>query len=657
MNEGPARPPPEQVFRKRAPMTALSSDGSELEDVATGAGVARGRPAVEHAKPDPVVADPAISERYRVIETLAPGPQDALYLAQRLDTGALVELRVLSAELGADRVLVPAFRQQATVVARLFSHCPGIATVYECERAASGALVLTMEHPAGPTLREVMRREGTLGRARALRLAIQIAEELERAHNLGLVHGGLRPENVVLVGPEERVVLTHFGFDWLIRSRSAGAQGGIGVAPEGSVYQAPEQALGQASRRSDVYAFGAILYEMLAGTPPSTGMAFRRVKREPLTKRRADVTPSLERIIMRSLEVEPARRLADISAMCNDLSVEVSPDAPDVERARSGRYADDVRRSGRTAAAPHALRRTGEILKGLGLRLSERKTKLVTLARAVYLLGYRLVHRKGQGHLDVRISPKAPELVRQEVPQTRRTAGKSPWAVVFRLDRYVRGLKVLNRGAVVGPRAGGRTRRFVVLGGLAVIGALAIWFADARMTSDTSTVSDPLARSAPTAVAPPSATAPVAVTAPAPADAPGPGAPGLTNAPTPDTPAASAAAGNPPESLPAPEAPSTSSPERSAADLRDSRKPQAGASSPPAAVTPPKPAEPKTAARSRDGAKPVQPPPRAEDATAAQRPRPAASARPEPSREAREAAQDPGAIIDWLLNEGTGQQR
>src|SRR6266536_416106 len=154
MNEGPARPHPEQVFRKRAPMTALSSDGSELEDVATGAGVARGRPAVEHAKPDPVVADPAISERYRVIETLAPGPQDALYLAQRLDTGALVELRVLSAELGADRVLVPAFRQQATVVARLFSHCPGIATVYECERAASGRSAWPSRSPKssnGPT--------------------------------------------------------------------------------------------------------------------------------------------------------------------------------------------------------------------------------------------------------------------------------------------------------------------------------------------------------------------------------------------------------------------------------------------------------------------------------------------------------------------------
>lgn len=603
-------------------MTAMSSDGSELEDVATGAGIAPGRPAVDHAKPDPVVADPAVSERYRVIETLAPGPQDALYLVQRLDTGALVELRVLSAKLGADRVLVPAFRQQATVVARLFSHCPGIATVYDCERAASGALLLTMEHPEGPTLREVIRREGTLGRERALRLAIQIATELERAHNLGLVHGGLRPENVVLVGPEERVVLTHFGFDWLIRSRSAGARGGTGVAPEASVYQAPEQVLGQASRRSDVYAFGAILYEMLAGAPPSTSMAFRRVKRERLAKRRADVTPSLEHIIMRSLDVEPDRRPADISAMCNDLTVEVSPAAPDVERVGFVRRADDVRRTGRTAAARHALRRTGEILKGLGLRLSQRRTQLVTLARGAYFQAYRLVHRKG--HLDVR------------------------------------GLKVLDRGAVVGPRAGKRTKRLIASGGLAVavMGALVILFADARMTSDTSTVSTPPARSAPTAAAPPSATAPVAVTAPAPADAPGPGgAPGLKDSATPDTPAASTAAGRPPESPPAPEAQSTSSPERSAADLGDAREPRADAPSPPATVTPSKPAEPKTAARSRVGVKPVQPPSRAEGVTAAQRPRPAVSPRPEPSREAREPAQDPGAIIDWLLNEGTGQQR
>src|SRR5437773_7342438 len=103
------------------------------------------------------------------------------------------------------------------------------------------------------------------------------------------------------------------------------------------------------------------------------------------------------------------------------------------------RYADDVRLTSRTeAAARHALKRTGEVLGDLGLRLSERKTELVTLSQGVDFLGYRLVARKG--HLNVYITPKALERFREEVRRlTRRTAGKSLRAVVSRLDRYLRG--------------------------------------------------------------------------------------------------------------------------------------------------------------------------------------------------------------------------
>ncbi len=103
------------------------------------------------------------------------------------------------------------------------------------------------------------------------------------------------------------------------------------------------------------------------------------------------------------------------------------------------RYADDVRLTSRTpAGARQALARTAEVLGGLGLRLSRRKTKLVTLSQGVDFLGYRLVSRKG--HLNVYISPKALVRFREEVRRlTRRTAGKSLRALVFRLDRYVRG--------------------------------------------------------------------------------------------------------------------------------------------------------------------------------------------------------------------------
>jgi group II intron reverse transcriptase/maturase len=111
----------------------------------------------------------------------------------------------------------------------------------------------------------------------------------------------------------------------------------------------------------------------------------------------------------------------------------------DAEGVRFVRYADDVRLLSRTeAGAQQALKRTGEVLQELGLRLSERKTKLVTLSQGVDFLGYRLVVRKG--HLNVWINPKAMERFREEVRRlTRRTAGKSLRAMVSRLNRYVRG--------------------------------------------------------------------------------------------------------------------------------------------------------------------------------------------------------------------------
>ncbi len=310
-------------------MTAGSTNGHDLEGAAAASAVTPAAAAVDPAGPDPSLADPTISERYRVIQTLVRRPQDALYLAQRLDTGTLLELRILSPGRGADDALLPAFREQAALVARVASHCPGIATVYECERVAGGALLLAAEHPEGPTLRDVIRREGTLNLERALHLAIQIARALERAHNLSLVHGGLRPDNIVLVGREETVVLTHFGFDRLLAPRPAAASGRDASVPEDSVYQAPEQASGHTTERSDIYACGAILYQMLAGTPPSSGGAsWRFVDPRPLRKGRPDVTRTLERLIMQTVQAAPERRPVDISVVCNELWAEISPQGP-----------------------------------------------------------------------------------------------------------------------------------------------------------------------------------------------------------------------------------------------------------------------------------------------------------------------------------------
>jgi serine/threonine-protein kinase len=275
---------------------------------------------IAFATPRAVLSAPAIRQRYQVVETILEGPEDGLYLARRLDTGALVDLRVLSGRLGADRVLVTAVAQQATLVTRVAGECPGIATVHECERTRGG-LVLAMEHPEGPTLRDVIKREGALDRRRALVLAARLGEMVEAVHNLGLVHGGLRPENVVLVGAEERIVLKHLGFDWVVQCRSpdAGAQR---VPHEGPVYHAPEQTWEQATHQSDIYAFGAILYEMLAGAPAMVPSRLRVY--QPLESHRSDVTLGLERIVIQALEVAPERRPVDMSVVCNALTEELA---------------------------------------------------------------------------------------------------------------------------------------------------------------------------------------------------------------------------------------------------------------------------------------------------------------------------------------------
>jgi len=272
---------------------------------------------------DTALFDPLIRARYHVFEVISPGLEDALYLARRVDTGALVDLRVLSGQLGSDRLLRAALVQQATLVARVAGDCPGIATAYECERTEGGACVLPLEHPDGPTLRELLKEAGTLELKRALRVALGIGEVLERVHSLGLVHGGLRSDNVVLVGPDESVVLKHLGFDWIVASRSPAAAARRGTTSEDPGGRAPEQAWDQATERSDVYAFGAVLYEMLSGARPPAASR-RRVSNATLRSHRADITPGLERIVTQTLRAEPERRPADISAVCNALNEELA---------------------------------------------------------------------------------------------------------------------------------------------------------------------------------------------------------------------------------------------------------------------------------------------------------------------------------------------
>jgi eukaryotic-like serine/threonine-protein kinase len=264
---------------------------------------------------------------YRTTETLVPGAQDAVYLAERVDTGARVALRVYAEDAARDEDLVRALRDHAGRLTALCARSSAIAAVYECGVTPEGALYIALEPPEGETLAEALRRDGPFAPERAVRLAIGLAEPLEVAHMMGVVHGCLSPQNISLVGGDETVKLTQFGFDWVRTTRWLSRRGARAVGAAITPYQAPEQGLtGEATNQSDVYAVGALLYEMLTGRPPGTRLVMRRGGGTmPLRKLRPDASRTLDKIVMRALSPAPARRHRDMTDLFNDLWSEISP--------------------------------------------------------------------------------------------------------------------------------------------------------------------------------------------------------------------------------------------------------------------------------------------------------------------------------------------
>ncbi|HKZ08186.1 MAG TPA: serine/threonine-protein kinase, partial [Methylomirabilota bacterium] len=261
---------------------------------------------------------------YRVLDTLSVGDDDTTFLAERADTGARVTVRVLAEGPARETSVYAALREHVTRLSALSARCPAILAIHDCGRVDGGGIFLASEHLEGLTLAEVLRRDARLHPERAVRLAVRVAEALESAHMLGIAHGSLTPQNVVLLGEDEAVRLAQFGVDWVRAAR--GGPGGRGPAEAGASYRAPEQsASGEASPQGDVYAVGAVLYEALAGRPPEPQMGRRRISVTPLRKIRSDVARTLEQVVTRALEPDPERRYRDMTDLFNDLWSEISP--------------------------------------------------------------------------------------------------------------------------------------------------------------------------------------------------------------------------------------------------------------------------------------------------------------------------------------------
>ncbi|MBI2945481.1 MAG: serine/threonine protein kinase [Candidatus Wallbacteria bacterium] len=250
---------------------------------------------------------------YRILGEVASGASGTVFRAEQLELGRVVALKILSPGLFDEQTTRARFLREARLQARL-GH-PRILRVYDAG-IVDGRPFLAMELVEGGSLRELLLREGALSVARALRLAAGIAEGLAAAHRIGVAHRDLKPENVLLVDSEE-VKLADFGLAKAY-SESQTLQTAAGVILGTPGYISPEVLSGApAGSGADVYALGAILYEMLAGRPPFKASSVAGILRaqaagrvEPLSSHGLIIPDWLERLTLECLSVAPASRPA-----------------------------------------------------------------------------------------------------------------------------------------------------------------------------------------------------------------------------------------------------------------------------------------------------------------------------------------------------------
>lgn len=267
------------------------------------------------------MAERILSDRYEVLRHIARGGMAEVYLARDHLLDRLVAVKELFPEYARDQAFVERFRREAKAAASL-NH-PNIVAVYDWGEH-QGNYFIVMEYVDGQALRELVRGEGPILPERAAEIAGDIASALDFAHGHGVVHRDVKPGNVLITRPGE-VKVTDFG----IVARAGGGHDltRTGLVMGTATYFSPEQAQGLAvDARSDIYALGVVLYEMVCAKPPFTGddpvaIAYQHVREVPPRPREQnpDVPPDLERVILTAMTKRPDDRYPTAQAMRADL--------------------------------------------------------------------------------------------------------------------------------------------------------------------------------------------------------------------------------------------------------------------------------------------------------------------------------------------------
>ncbi|HZI10704.1 MAG TPA: serine/threonine-protein kinase [Myxococcus sp.] len=272
-----------------------------------------------------------IALKYRVEALIGEGGMGKVYRARQLALDKMVVLKVLRHTLLSDERTVARFQREAKAASRL-NH-PNSISVLDFGQAEDGALFIAMEYVAGQDLHQILSREWPLPEARVVRIISQVLSALSDAHGAGVIHRDLKPENIMV---EQRrnepdfVKVLDFGIAKITDSTDDGPAltraGFVCGTPE---YMSPEQARGSTlDPRSDLYAVGVILYQLMTGLLPfesdsAVGFATKHLTEEPPppSRRRPDarISPGMEKLILRTLSKRPDDRPANAAAFKAEL--------------------------------------------------------------------------------------------------------------------------------------------------------------------------------------------------------------------------------------------------------------------------------------------------------------------------------------------------
>jgi eukaryotic-like serine/threonine-protein kinase len=272
------------------------------------------------AAPDDYIGK-TVAKKYRVEQMLGEGGMGRVYKATQLALDKPVVLKVLRQALLGDERTVARFQREAKAASRL-NH-PNSISVLDFGQADDGAMYIAMEYVQGKDLHHILSREWPLPEARVVRIMSQVLSALADAHSAGVIHRDLKPENIMVEqrrGEPDFVKVLDFGIAKIIdgtndEGPALTRAGFVCGTPE---YMSPEQARGAPlDHRSDLYAVGVILYQLMSGLLPfdsdsAVGFATKHLTEvpPPPSKRRPDakISPAMERLILRTMAKSPDDR-------------------------------------------------------------------------------------------------------------------------------------------------------------------------------------------------------------------------------------------------------------------------------------------------------------------------------------------------------------